>query len=561
MHKSKLNNLTINIRVWIFLSLLLTVLSYLPVLQAEFTNWDDDIYIIDNQLIHTISFDQVIKWFSTPFLGLYQPLVLMSLAIDYSVDGLNSFVFHLTNLILHLMNTFLVFLFVRKLTANSSTALLTMFLFGLHPVHVESVAWVTERKDVLFSFFYLLSLVLYTHYQKNKSTKLLIFTFIAFLFSLLSKATAVSLPLILLLIDYYSKRRLPNRRLIWEKIPFFILGFAFGLITLYLHSDYGSLVNSSGLSFPARLMLASKGLMYHVSKIIWPVSLSTLNPTPSSFTVGVITECIFYIFVFMAIGFFIYKKKNKEIIFGTVFFLFTIGIFLIPPGVPVIASERYAYIPSIGLLLSGSHFIVRFMENRIKNKSITLIFIVMILGFYGIRTFQQAQIWQSSVVLWNHVIKARGESYHARLNLGNAFRLAKDYDAALMNFNQSIQLNPKHYRAYDNRGHLYLLTGQDEKAIEDFKHSADLFPKSTFALSSLGFIFRNMNQPDSAMHYLNKALLIDPTDPEVYFNRGKIFLSKGSISDACTNLEKALTLGLLGENKTESLDLIREHCR
>jgi len=536
-------------------------LVYLPALQAEFTNWDDDIYIIDNQLIHAFTFDQFIKWFSAPFLGLYQPLVLLSLATDYSIDGLNSFVFHLTNLILHLINTFLIFLFVKKLTANQSMALFTMFLFGLHPVHVESVAWVTERKDMLYSFFYLSSLVLYTHYQKNKSIKLLILTFVAFIFSLLSKASAVSLPLILVLIDYYNKRRLTDNRLIWEKVPFFVLGIAFGLITLYLHSDFGSLANTSGLSFPARLLMASKGLMYHVSKIIWPMSLSTLNPTPASFTVGVFTECIFYIIVFVAIGYFIYKKKDQEIIFGTLFFLFTIGLFLVPPGVSVIASERYAYIPSIGLLMAGSHFIVRFMENREKNKSIALIFVTIILGFYGIRTYQQAQTWQSSLALWNHVINVRGESYHPLLQRGNAFRLAGDYHAAMMDFNRSIELNSRYYRAYDNRGHLYLLKGQDENAIEDFKHSADLYPKSTFALSSLGFIFRKMNQPDSAMFYLNKALQIDPSDPEVYFNRGKIFLSKGSISDACTNLKKALTLGLSGGNKTESLDLIREHCR
>lgn len=555
-----LNKLNIKPVFWIAFGLIATFLAYLPVFHCDFTNWDDNLYITQNLLIRSFKPEYVIHWFTQPFQGLYQPLVLLSLASDYAINGLDPFVFHLTNLILHLLNTLLVYFFIRKLTGNRFMAVVVMLLFGLHPLHVESVAWVTERKDMLYAFFFLISLNFYLGYSKNRKPGQYIFTVLFFILSLLSKASAVTLPFVLILIDYYQQRKLTDRKVILEKLPFLVLAAGFGVANLIFHYQFGSLANYSNLSLPARFFLASKGLMYFLSKTVWPSDLSVYNSLPVAMNSELILECIFYILLLLISTFVLYKMNKRILIFGALFFILAIGLFLVPPGEPVIASERYSYIASIGLFIIIAHIFRELKDKKSGNLVGVLSVLAIYLGFLGARTLQQTQIWENSYTLWNHVINVRGETFLALLERGNLERQQGDYQAALKDYSRAIDLNPHYYKTYDRRGNLFLLLENYPAAITDFTKSLKMHPGGAFAHCSLGFTYRKTKDYPKALKHLEKALQIDPENADAYFNRGKIFLIQQKYTAACSDLEKALSFGLAEQNEIETVNLLKEYC-
>ncbi|MCB2221096.1 MAG: tetratricopeptide repeat protein [Bacteroidetes bacterium] len=547
----------------VLFGLLVTFLAYLPALQNGFTNWDDNLYITENPLIRSLNWQNIVQWFTQPFQGLYQPLVLMSLALDFSINGLNPFWFHFTNLMLHLANTVLVFYFIRRLIHSDWMAFIVMLLFGLHPLHVESVAWVTERKDVLYSFFFLLSINFYIQYCYRQKLPYYWLTAIFFILSLLAKAAAVTLPLVLVLIDFYTGRKTFSRKVIVEKLPFFLLALGFGILVLVPNYISGTLDNYSNLSFPNRFLLASKGLMYYLEKTFWPGSLSVYNPLPMTLSTGLIVECLLYYLLFLIIALAIYRMKQREITFGALFFLLTIGLFLVPPGEPVIASERYSYISSIGLFIIIAQLFT-YLTVQIDKMEIKIgatIILIGWIGFLGVTTYHHTKVWKNSFTLWDHVIQVRGESFLALLQRGNALRENRDYEEALADYSASIAMNPNYYKTYDRRGFVYLINGNYSTAIIDFNKSLTINPEGFYAQLGLGFAYRHINQPEIALDHLDKAEQLEPQNPEVYYNRGKVFLQMDRADKACKDFKKSLELGLKKQNRTEVVDLLNTLCQ
>ena len=215
-----------NLRITLCLCLILLIVfgAFLPSLKNGFVNWDDDCYVLNSSSISSsISASNLKSIFTSFSVGHYQPLTILSYAFDYQLFKLNPYYYHLTNLILHLLNSLLVFYLIYLLSGNIGVSFITAILFGIHPLHVESVAWISERKDVLYSFFFLLSCIIYLYYlTKERNSKYYLLSLFLFLCSLLSKSMAVTLPLLLLLMDYYLKRK-PNKELLLDKIPYFFL--------------------------------------------------------------------------------------------------------------------------------------------------------------------------------------------------------------------------------------------------------------------------------------------------------------------------------------------------
>ncbi len=549
--------------LWVIIGLVMTLLAYLPVFQNGFINWDDDYYITGNKLIQGLDWAHLKAWFSQPFMGLYQPLVLLSFSLDYSVSGADPVIFHTTNLLLHLLNTLLVFVFISELLKNNRVALLVMFLFGLHPLHTEAVVWATERKELLYGFFYLLALISYLRYRQSSSSRWLWITFVLFILSLLSKASAVTLPLVLVLIDYWYRHKWPEKKLIYEKLLFLIPALIFGILTLYWHRTYGSLVNASGFSIPARMFLAGKGLMYLLSKTIWPLDLSPYNQLPGKVDTMMIIEIFFY---WMLIAIALYAlirtaSKNRMLVFGAGFFLLTIFLFLIPPGVPVMISERYAYIPSIGLFVIIGAGFNRILNKPLKIRQIGISIVTIYILFVSFLTFQQSKIWHDSLGLWNHVIEKRGALVYPLYQRGNAYRELGNYEKAMTDFNEAIQKNGRVSRVFENRGHLNLLLGNYNPAISDLRRAIALDPESAYAHCTLGFAYRHEGEYKKALEHLDKSIELKKQNPEAWFNRGKVFLDLGNIEEACRDLKKAIFYGLTTENATEAMQLINDHCR
>ena len=420
-------------------------------------------------------------------------------------------------------------------------AIVAMLLFGLHSIHLESVAWVTERKDLLYSLFYLAGLNLYLEYLSQKKIKFFILLLLAFVFSLLSKAMAVSLPFILILIDLYKSRKLFSKKVILEKIPFFLTGALWGVLTLYWHNQYGSMANSTGFLFTERILLGAKGFVFYLSHILLPLNLAVFHPVPESFSTTLLLESLFYIVVILVafVWLFMKREKYKIVFFGFGFFIFTLFLFLIPPGVPVIASERYAYISSIGIFIvlayGYDYLIIKFKGY----KFLVQILLAAYLIFLGVNTFQMAKSWENSLTLWNRVINVHGEIFYPLQQLGIANRLDKNYEAAINDFNVAIKLNPNFYRTYEQRGYVYSLMGNYNSAEKDFTKALDLNPESHTAWSNLGFIYRQQKDYTKALSCLDKAISIKSSYVDAYIIRAKVYNLLEEFDKACYDLRTA----------------------
>jgi len=272
-----------NSRYLLILILFVTIVVFFPSLQGSFTNWDDPEYVLDNEAIKGLSISNIKIVFTSVFQGNYQPIAMMTYMIEHSLFELDPFIYHLTNLIFHLLNTWLVFYLIRLLTKNTVISFITAILFGINALQVESVAWISERKNVVYAFFYLAALINYILYvtTKNKfQRKYLFYSLGLFVLSLLSKGQAVTLPITFFAVDFLLKRKF-NRKLILEKVPFLILSIIIGITAINVQNTFG-VIKDEGLdhSFIERFLFASYSIITYVYKLIAPVHLSNFYPYP-----------------------------------------------------------------------------------------------------------------------------------------------------------------------------------------------------------------------------------------------------------------------------------------
>ncbi|MCD4696523.1 MAG: tetratricopeptide repeat protein [Bacteroidales bacterium] len=548
---------------WMLVSLVTIVVVYLPLFSNGFVNWDDDVYILRNSLIQSINRHSVYTWFTQPFLGLYQPLVLFTLALDYYFSGLNPVGFHFTNLVLHVLNTLLVFRLMEGLFKNRNISILVTLLFGLHALHVESVAWASERKNLLFVFFYLAGLVAYITYLKKGKKRFLLIVYLLFIASLLSKASAVTFPLILLLTDYLKSEKFKWVDAIKKKLPLFFLSFAFGILTLWVHQQSGSLGNTTGFSFPERMAIALYSLFLYFIKLSAPVYLTTFNPMPASLDWPFIRNIIISLSFLIMLGFLIFWnfRRNKEVIWAIGFLLINLGLFLIPPGVPVQVSDRYVYPGSIGFFVILAMSLNWLIIKAPKFKYATFSFFSVYLLFIGYTTFQQVKTWENSIRLWSRVIDVHDDVPFALMQRGNACKLEKKYEQALEDYTKAIKADPEFGRAYEQRGHLLSIQKKYSDAIYDFESVIKMKPESYFAHCSLGFIYRQTGNPELSLSHLNKALLIYPTYTTALINRGKTYMTMNNPEAACIDFREALSLTRQQAEKAELSELIQLVCK
>ncbi|MBI4648195.1 MAG: hypothetical protein HY738_16830 [Bacteroidia bacterium] len=284
---------------------ILCVISYLPAYKNNITNWDDDRYISKNPYITSLSFFNVKEIFSNFYFCNYHPLTMLSLALDYSIGGTSPFVFHFTNVLLHIINSLLVFWLVLLVLNDLKTAFFCGLLFGVHTLHVESVAWIAERKDVLYSLFYLLSFISYIKYIKLTRKDALpkisacaiavtpnevslrvrvnyyLLSLVLFIMSVLSKGMAVTLPLVLIATDYFYNRKLLSKKIIAEKIPFLIISLIFGIIAILAQKTETAISGLESYRLDESIVFACYALFQYVLKLLLPAGLSSFYPYPS----------------------------------------------------------------------------------------------------------------------------------------------------------------------------------------------------------------------------------------------------------------------------------------
>ncbi|MEI6816364.1 MAG: tetratricopeptide repeat protein [Bacteroidota bacterium] len=517
----------------------ITFLAYIPSLKNNFTNWDEKEYVLDNQILKQPIGDCIKYFFTNFYNGNYHPLTMIVYAFEYHHAQLNPVFYHQINLMIHLMNVILIFFFVFQLSSKKAeVALIVSLLFGIHPMHVESVAWIAELKDVLYGFFFILGLIAYLRFIDNKrQVKYLSFTFLLFVLALLSKPAAVVFPMVLLLLDYYRNREWYWKSLI-EKTPFFICSIVFGILNVKAQETSISPIETHSLLHG--FLFASYGIICYIYKMILPINLSALYPIPNVLENGI--PLIYYVYLPIAtlLIFGIYKsmKQTKVIIFGSLFFLINLLLVLqiIPVGGAIIA-DRYSYISFIGLLYLiayGFNFINNNQDQRIaKFKPLALMaLIIFFISSFSV-TYERCKIWENSETLWSDVIEKYPENFQGYLGRGEYLMNTDKYnipsskeniDKAFADFNEAIILKKDNPHVYLNRGLIYAMKGKFDSALADYSKVLARGFKDYNIYMALGTTYSGMHHYDSAYKYFDLVEKMNGTSVQLMQNKAYTYL-------------------------------------
>ncbi|HET6765767.1 MAG TPA: hypothetical protein VFH08_00165 [Chitinophagaceae bacterium] len=538
---------------WILPILLVTVICLSPMLYNEFTNWDDEYYVVQNALLRGPDWAGI---FSKPVVSNYHPVTIASLALNYSISELDPTSYFILNLGLHLFNTALVFYFIWLISGKKLwVAAFSAIVFGIHPMHVESVAWVSERKDVLYTLFFMLSLIQYWFFLTSKKNKNLFYCFLFFAISILSKPAAIILPFMLFLLDYWYGRSFTKRTFI-EKIPFLITSLVLAIVTVNIQSKTAI----AGLDFYplwARFFFATYTAMMYIVRFFIPYPLSAFHPFPMAQNLG---WAIFLSPAFMlALLIFVwFKRKNKLIVFSFLFFM--INLILVLQIVSIggtLLAERYTYVPYIGM----AFLIGMLLEKYSAMYSRTLLWGIpaAVLLVFGIVTFQRTKVWKDSDTLWTNVIKHFPDASVPRTNRANYFiRISSKKEnkarenellqKALEDCNEALKSKLNHAKAYENRQNIYLRLKKDSLALSDANSLIKIQPKNKLGYYTKGAVYQRLNMPDSAIFYLNKCLEIDPNTDFALNNRGSVLFNYNKkYKEAMADFTKAIQLNPQGD--------------
>jgi tetratricopeptide (TPR) repeat protein len=544
---------------------IITFIIYIPALSAGFVNWDDPDYVGGNSyLIRDLS--RLPELLSTPVQGNYHPLTMLSLAFNFAISGDKEWSYHLFNLIFHMVNCFLVYRFILLLSKNNSLiALVTSLLFAIHPLHVESVAWISERKDVLYALFFIAGHISYTKYIDTSSKKQYWLTLLFVILSLMSKPAAVIFPISLFCIDILRTRQF-SFKLIIEKIPFFIPAIIMGLLTINAQKTVGA-TGEEYFGLAKNILFGFYGILMYFVKMIIPFKLSAFYPFPP---LNEKLSSVYYLaplfsLLLAAVTYFTWKKY-RFVAFGISFYitnlLLVLQIFSV--GSAVIA-ERYTYVPYIGLF-----FIAGCLLNRFANGNMTKAYAVLApitIIFSGL-SFLQVKTWKSGETLWDNVIKNQpcSRAYSARATLfrrdanklkGEADQAKnakkeqeanlkyteanKNYQQAVNYYTEAIKINMIDQESYNNRANIYMDQNNFNAAIVDYKQALVIKPDYYVALDNMGALYARRGMFDSALYYFSEVLRQKPDYKPTYNNRAITFMSLKRYEEAIKDWQRYLS--------------------
>lgn len=557
-----------NAKRWILASGLLLLgiglLLYGPSIRYEFVELDDPLLILENPAAQSLTWKNIATVFSTYDPELYIPLTFVSYQIDAAIGGLEPFVFHLHNLLHHVLNAWLFLMLAFLLTKNRMVGLLAGLLFLVHPIHTEAVMWVSGRKDLLSTTFFLGSLLLYILYKREKTIDTYLKSLGAFLLGLLSKVTVVSLPLVLCIIDAIEGRKITTKSLI-EKIPYVVLSMIFGIVALFGKSGAPS------LSLGTRVLVAIKSLVFSVGKIIVPVGLSPMYSHTGPIS---ILEPAFFVPVLLTVTaitvMIVLRKRLKALIWGSIFvvvtFLPSFGN-LVKNGEYYLTSDRYAYIPSLAIILLVAIGLHRLPTMIVKIAGGALVVVL------AVTTALHGRVWANTRTLSAYIVQVSPEARLGHMWHGNALRdegrleeaLAeygtalsmKDdrqvyynrglaYEAlekipeAIADYQQAIAMDRLYALPRINLGRLLYLQGKKDEARIQFESAATAAPHLAMPLYNLGVLAGEREAWEQAADYYRKALVRDPLLTDARANLVIALLSLDRIDEAVEELQRVL---------------------
>jgi len=528
IHLKKLTKTTSSFPKWhLPFILILTAFVYLPTLNAGFVNWDDPDYIYNNSVIKDLS--HVTDFFTVPIQGNYHPVTMISLALNYAVSGYDAWSYHLFNMVLHLVNCFLVYRLALLLSRNNSLiAFVTSLLFGIHPMHVESVAWVSERKDVLYTLFFLAGHITFTKYIDTGVKKEYWMTLFFLVLSLLSKPAAVIFPVSLFCIDILRNRTL-SFKLILEKIPFFIPALLMGLLTINAQKEIGA-TGEEYFGLASNILFGFYGVMMYFFKLLLPIGQSAFYPFPPlNEKLSVVYYAAPLFTLILALIIYFAWKKHKAVVFGIGFYIINLLLVLqvFSVGSAIIA-ERYTYVPYIGIFYIAGYLLNILVKENIKKGYQVAIPVGLI---FSALAFFQVQNWKDGASLWDNVINNQpcSRAYNSR---GNLFRDERQYAKAIEYYSKAIQVNMIDHESFNNRANVYMDLNKFDSAYMDYKNALAIRPGYNVTYDNLGAMFVKKNMFDSALYYLNKAIQLNPDYKPPYNNRAVCYINMQRFDDA-----------------------------
>ena len=525
--------------------IVLNVVIFSPVLKGGFLHcWDDYLYIVNNTDIQKISLSHIHSIFTKFILGNYHPLTVFSFAIEYHFFGLNPQAYHTTNLILHILNCLLVFWFVLLLTRNVYVSSIVGVLFAIHPVRVESVAWISDRKDLLSAFFFLLTLIFYLYYTDRKQLKFYILSLLLYPLSLLSKASAVSLPFVLLLIEYLNNKKFKKSALI-KKIPFFGIAGILGLVAIFARRSYQSQLQESFFSFYQKLSIAVHRLIfYYLFRFFSVAKLSYLKPylfenSEEAVLFLVIAYVLLLIITFLI---FLSAKRTKKVVFGSLFFFVTIF-----PALPVVilgySADRFLYISSIGIFyMFAEGFIWLYQKNKRALRTLFLVVFASLIFLLSYTSYSHCKVWRNCLALTNYFINQYPSDPTVYLNRGLSYKDIGKYKEAIEDFSHAIGINPNYLDAYIQRGEVYLYLKQYSNGISDFTKAIEIDPYNPEGFYKRGNAYYDIGDFKKAVEDFTSSIAIDSTHAEVYYNRGNCYARLGNHKNAVTDFSHSLKI-------------------
>lgn len=520
--------------------LIISFLAFSPSLFNAIDVWDDDAHLANNKEVLALTGDSLSRIFHQDVCKTYVPLTILSFAIEHHFFGFNPVVYHLDNLILHLAVVALAFCLGLRLGLSIWAAGLAALIFGIHPMHVESVAWTTERKDVLYSFFYLLALLQHGRYLETRRVRHYVFCLIFGLLSILSKAMALSLPFVLLVYDWYADARKGWRGYV-EKIPFLFYIIPIVWITYSLNARL------PGQDFVESVLICIWSFVFYIQKFFFPVVLSPYYafPTPVLLSNGPFLFSVIFLLVLLGL---IYRfRREKMFVFAVLYYLASIFILLrYDAAIPTnIVADRFMYLPSLGICWALGVYIERlFFYTKKMSLWIHRFFIALCLViflFLAVKSFIQTMVWRDSFSLWTYVLKYNDKIDIAQQSAGQVYFKRGEVDKALSHYQEALRINPNLEKAHNNVGDILFARGQEESALNHFRRAVEIKPDYAEAQSNYGTVLTKKGDFGLARKHIKRAIEIEPDNMIYFINLGDVDLAEGNYEAARQQYRWVLT--------------------
>ena len=532
------------------------LVTHWPALSAKALSFDDNRYFTENFLVRSPSLDSVWRFLSevlnpSTVGGYYQPLTMISLMLDYAIGGQTDSImpFHRTSLLLHVVNTALIIVLLYQLFGSEWIAAGVGLLFGVHPLTVETIPWIGERKTLLAAFFAFWSLILYVRFVRSGNSKVRIGSIVMYALALMSKPTSTPLPALMLLMDYWPLRRL-TRQTIIEKWPFFVIGGISAVITYISQSRTASVILPESYGLMRVPMVICHNIIFYLYKMIWPVNLSShyVFPNPLGFSTPMVMIGVIGTFILITLLLISWRWTRAVIIGWLIFFVMVFPTMQMLQFSDVIASDKFVYLPSIGILMILAAFLswICYADSSRRHKircAIMAIVVLLLAGAESFATRRYLADWQNTASLFAHMVKVTPNAVSPLTNLGVALAVSGDINEAMKCFNKVLKIDPNDIDVHVNLGKIFADRGQYDKAMSHYNKVIQIKPDEVSTYVHLGVMLANQGRIDEAISLYRKAIERKMEYPsQLHVGLGTYLLQQGKIEEAIYEFDYAVKL-------------------